>query len=160
LTLGGFALALVAVWLVARTGDAAIHVRELGLPVLAGMGFGCFIVLIGRANAGAVFWPLVAARVASLLVLTVIVPSSGRHIWPSGGHRTVIALTGLFDAGGNALLVAAAQAGRLDVAGVLASLYPAGTVLLAWRVMGEHITGWQFLGLMASLAAIAAIASP
>src|SRR5262249_26323198 len=72
LTLVGFALALVAVWLVARTDDVAIQLDDFGLPVVAGLGIGGFIILISRASGGAVLWPLVAARVASLAVLTAI----------------------------------------------------------------------------------------
>jgi drug/metabolite transporter (DMT)-like permease len=157
LTLFGFALALVAVWLVARSDDAAIRVSELGLPVLAGVGFGLFIIIIGRASAGAVYWPLVAARVASLIVLTAIASIGGHALWPERQHMVVVALAGLFDAAGNAFLVMAAHAGRLDVAAVLSSLYPAGTVLLAWAILRERISRWQLAGLIASLAAIVAI---
>jgi drug/metabolite transporter (DMT)-like permease len=53
----------------------------------------------------------------------------------------------------------AAHAGRLDVAAVLSSLYPAGTVLLAWLILKERITRWQFAGLLTAFAAIAAITS-
>ena len=52
----GFALALLGVWLVARTDDARVDLGALGLPIAAGLGFGLFIVIIGRASAGAVFW--------------------------------------------------------------------------------------------------------
>ncbi len=157
LTLGGFVLALVAVWLVARTGDDAIEFRRLGLPIVAGFGFGLFIVIIGRASGNAVFWPLVAARVASLTVLPVIAIVNGQSIWPARSALLPVAIAGAFDAGGNAFLVMAAHAGRLDVAAVLSSLYPATTVLLAWLILKERITSWQFAGLLTALVAIAAI---
>jgi drug/metabolite transporter (DMT)-like permease len=48
----GFALALMAVWLVSRSDDGAFCAGDLGLPVAAGLGFGLFIVIIGRASAG------------------------------------------------------------------------------------------------------------
>ncbi|HEX7139256.1 MAG TPA: EamA family transporter [Vicinamibacterales bacterium] len=156
-TLGGFVLALVAVWLVARTGDEAIELRQLGLPVVAGFGFGLFIVIIGRASGNAVFWPLVAARVASLTVLPFVAIANRQSIWPARAALLPIAIAGAFDAGGNAFLVMAAHAGRLDVAAVLSSLYPAGTVLLACLILKERITRWQFAGLLTALLAIAAI---
>jgi drug/metabolite transporter (DMT)-like permease len=157
LTLAGFALALVAVWLVSRNEDAVFQLRALGLPVLAGLGFGSFIVLIAQAGPGAVFWPLVASRVASLSVLTALAFSRGASIWPERPHWPVLAATGLADAGGNAFLVMAAHTGRLDVAAVLSSLYPAVTVLLAWWFLKERLTRGQTAGLIATLVAIAAI---
>jgi len=160
LKLAGFALALVAVWLVARTDDARFDLGSLGLPIAAGVGFGFFIIIVGHANGGAVYWPLVAARLTSLTVLTAIAVASGRPDLPHARQLPLIVLTGLFDAGGNAFLIVAAQAGRLDVAAVLSSLYPAGTVLLAWTILNERVTRWQFAGLVAALGAIVVITVP
>jgi drug/metabolite transporter (DMT)-like permease len=78
-------------------------------------------------------------------------------LWPERQHWRVVAGSGLCDAGGNAFLVMAAHAGRLDVAAVLSSLYPAGTVILAWWILHERLTRSQMVGLLASLAAIVAI---
>jgi drug/metabolite transporter (DMT)-like permease len=160
LTLAGFALALVAVWLVARTHHETIDFRGLGLPIVAGLGFGAFITLISRASGAAVYWPLVAARVASLALLTSTAMLTRQTVWPRRAVLVPVALAGIFDAGGNAFLVMAAHAGRLDVAGVLSSLYPAATVLLAWRILNERISRWQFIGLLATLCAIVAITAP
>lgn len=156
-TMTGFAIALVAVWLVSRTDDAVFAWRGLGLPIAAGFGFGCFIVVITRASGGAVFWPLVAARIASVLALTLAATAS-RQPWLPGRHGLpVVVGAGLFDAGGNALLVLAAHAGRMDVAAVLSSLYPASTVLLAWVLLRERLNRWQVAGLFVALTAIVLI---
>jgi uncharacterized membrane protein len=157
LRLAGFALALVGVWLVAYSEYAVFRFRELGLPVAAGVGFGGFIVLIGRASGSGVFWPLVAARVASLGLLILVAIVARQRVIPARRRMTLVLLSGLGDAGGNVFLVLAAHSGRLDVAGVLASLYPASTVLLAWFVLHERITGRQFLGVLAALSAIVMI---
>jgi drug/metabolite transporter (DMT)-like permease len=160
LTLGGFALAIGAVWLVTRTGQGRqVSMSELTLPVVAGLAFGAFVVLMARASGDAVFWPLVAARIVSIAVLGGIAVAARERPWPNRADIVPVALAGVFDAGGNACLVAAAHAGRLDVAGVLSSLYPASTVLLAWWILREPITRWQLAGLAASLAAIAAISA-
>jgi drug/metabolite transporter (DMT)-like permease len=156
----GFALALLGVWLVARTDDARVDLGALGLPIAAGLGFGLFIVIIGRASAGAVFWPLVASRLASLALLTSIGAATKSGVAAAPRDWGIVALAGAFDAGGNAFLVAAGHAGRLDVAAVLSSLYPAGTVLLAWSLLNERITRGQLIGLAATLAAIVVITVP
>jgi drug/metabolite transporter (DMT)-like permease len=154
---GGFVLALAGVWLVARTDSRRIDPRDLGLPVAAGICFGLFIVTIARASGASVFWALVAARAASLALIGGLAVAARQPLAPSRRDWPIVALAGLFDAGGNAFLVIAAHAGRLDVAAVLSSLYPAATVLLAFWRLRERIERWQLVGLAVSLAAIVAI---
>lgn len=157
LKLAGFGLALLGVWLISRGPGSAFQVRGLGLPILAGLGFGLFIILISRANAGAVFWPLAAARAASLCMLAGAAAYARQPALPGRGQLGLVACSGVLDSGGNAFLVLAAQAGRLDVAAVLSSLYPASTVLLAWSILKEHLSRRQSLGVLAALAAIVMI---
>lgn len=162
LTLAGFALALLAVWLLARPeGSQAPAVRDLGLPLVAGAGFGLFFVLVAAANRAAgtgSFWPLVAARTASLSLVSLTALSAGQRPWPPAGVWRLTALSGLCDAAGNAFFALAASAGRLDVAAVLSSLYPASTVLLASLVLRERFSRPQLAGIAAALGAIALIA--
>lgn len=68
--LGGFGLALAAVFLLTRTGSSeGVNRTELGFSALAGVGFGLFFILIDSASDEAILWPLVAARVASVGLL-------------------------------------------------------------------------------------------
>ena len=101
--------------------------------------------------------PLQAARVSSLAVLTLVATAMGQPRLPSRRDLRLVALAGVFDAGGNAFLVLAAHAGRLDVAAVLSSLYPASTVLLAMFVLKERVSRWQFVGVVIALSAIVMI---
>lgn len=159
LRLIGFALALIAVWFISRTEESAVRAHALGLPVLAGLGFGVFFVFIHRASETAVFWPLVAARLTSLSALTIVATVTHQPRLPDKTHLPLIALVGVMEVGGNAFYALAARAGRLDVAAVISSLYPAGTIWLAWLILKERITRLQSVGIVAALAAIVLIAS-
>jgi drug/metabolite transporter (DMT)-like permease len=151
-------LAFVAVWLVSQTGQGRLQWRDVGLPLASGLGIGLFIVVISRVSGGQVFWPLVAARGASLSVL-IGVTIAARRPWPARRNLPIIAAAGVLDAAGNAFVVLAAHAGRLDVAGVLASLYPASTVVLATIILRERISRSQIVGLVAALTATVMITS-
>ena len=55
---------------------------------------------------------------------------------------------------GNGFFILAAQAGRLDVAAVLSSLYPVTTLILAALILKERVVGVHALGVAAAIAAI------
>ena len=157
--LAGFALALASIWLVARPDGKIDSHRGLGLAILAGVMFGLFLVSGKQAGHDGVFWPLVAARAASTLLMLLIVgflPRDPRSLRPA---LLPILLSGLFDSGANALFIAATRHGRLDVAAVLSSLYPASTVVLARVLLKERISRMQGVGIVGALAAVALIST-
>jgi len=130
----GFGFALTAVWLISRAegndGHILAHLSDLRLPLIAGIGFGLYFILLHAATRQATLWPMVASRSGG--ALAVVLYMAGRKdswrveraVWP------FIALNGILDIGGNALYILAGQAGRLDVSAVLSSLYPGATVIL------------------------------
>lgn len=155
----GFGIALVAVWLLSGGGDGgAIQARELGLAVTAGLGFGTFFILIDQVSESALLWPLVAARIASIGFLLML--TMARRGWerPARNLLPLIVLSGIFDTGGNTFFALAARMGRLDIAVVLSSLYPAATVLLAWLFLKERLVPKHWLGVVAALVALVFIA--
>jgi drug/metabolite transporter (DMT)-like permease len=155
----GFVLAFIAVWLLAYAGRGTrFQPQDMALPIASGLGFGLFLLLIGRVSDAAILWPLVAARMASMSLMLLLAARLRRLAPPSPAQLPLIALAGLLDAGGNAFFALAARAGRLDIAAILASLYPAVTVLLAWLILQERLVWRQWLGLIASLAAVILIA--
>lgn len=159
--LTGFALALPAMWLVSRPEGAGQgwHWRELIIPVLSGLGLGSFIILISQVSEGSLFWPLVAARISSLLLLGAAVLLLRQWQRPAKSQLPLIALAGLFDMGGNAFYVLTAQLSRLDVASILTSLYPASTLFLAWLILKERLTRPQGVGVVLALTAVLLIAT-
>jgi len=155
----GFLIALIAVVLLAGVGGSAvIKANELLLAVVAGLGFALFYIVINQVSQDAVLWPLVAGRITTVTFLFLFVMLTGQWSKPTAHHLPVIALSGIFDAGGNVFFVLAAQAGRLDIASVISSLYPAMTVLLAWLILKERLMKQQWLGVMAALVALVLIA--
>ncbi len=156
----GFVLAICAVWLITRAGAGArLQARNLALPLVAGLGFGVFLILIDQVSGAAVFWPLTAARGVSVLALLIAVILARRPAMPNVAQLLLVALVGLLDTGGNAFYALATRTGRLDTAAVLGSLYPAMTVVLARLILKEQISRLQGLGLALAALAIVFIAS-
>ena len=159
LNLLGFALALVGVFLISRSGDGTARPVSIVLAVIAGFGFGGFLILIAQAQHGTVFWPLAAARAASITVSVLGVLGQRafsrlpRNPLPRNALLPAV-LAGVLDSSGNLFFVLSSQAGRLDVAGVLSSLYPATTVLLALALLHERLLRSQAVGVLLALAAI------
>lgn len=155
----GFALALVAIWLVAMPSGELGRPKGLGLAICAGIGFGGYLICSRQAATEAVFWPLVAARAASVLEMLLVVAIS-RQAWkPSQKLLGWMIFAGVFDSVGNMFFMFAVRHGRMDVATVLSSLYPASTVLLARFLLKEKISRLQTSGMIAALAAVPLIAS-
>ena len=154
----GFALALIALWLVSRPEQSGPP-EGLGLAVLSGIGFGAYLILINQAGKDAVFWPLATSRAASVVSLLAGSLVFRKFRTPAGKEVPLCAAAGALDAFGLACFLLAARSGRFDVAAVLSSLYPAVTVLLASFVLKEHMSRSQRMGMLAALAAVALIAS-
>ena len=158
-TLLGFGFALAAVWLISRGegNDSHIldHLAELRLPLLAGIGFGGYFVLMHVATRGATLWPMVASRLGGLLILIAALGLRGDSLKVQRGAWALIVLNGILDIGGNVLFILAGQTGRMDVAAVLSSLYPGATVILAWSFLKERLSRSQWLGIGTALLAIA-----
>lgn len=158
----GFAVAAVAIWMIAA-GEAGEDRGTAALAIAAGIGFGLYFVALKMAGPAGVVWPMATARMGSLSAcgLTLLGLRAG-GIAPGGGLNRRAALwaagTAVLDTSGNMLFIAATRAGRLDVAAVLASLYPASTILLAALTLGEWPTRRQALGMATAVVAVVLIA--
>jgi drug/metabolite transporter (DMT)-like permease len=162
---GGVVLALVAVVLVSREAtdeDVTPHrfTRKVAwLTVGSGVAFGLNFVLIAQAPPEAELWPLVFARLAASLLVVVIAVVTRSFRIPSGTPLRLALLAAALDVGANIAMLLALHASLLSLAGVLMSLYPAATVLLAIVVLRERVTRWQAVGMVLALAAVAMIAA-
>jgi len=152
----GLLLALAALWLISRP-DGKIRPQGLGLALFAGLGFGGFLVFIHMAGMQGVYWPM-AAVLASSFLLSAMILAVQRGSLPGPGALHVVVTAGFLDTFGNVFFVLASKYGRLDVAAILSSLYPAVTVILAWLFLKEQITRLQTAGMTAALIAVPLIA--
>jgi drug/metabolite transporter (DMT)-like permease len=158
----GLILGVCAIWYLAGGGSAAsLHPGELGLPILAGVGFGFFFVFIDQVSETAIFWPLVTARIVTITMISVFVMARRKQAAAPWNLQLlfIVLLAGVFDAAGNILFALASRLGRLDISTTLTSLYPAGTVLLAWLILRERLAPRQWFGVVVALVALVLIAS-
>lgn len=157
LQLLGFALAIAGIWLLSRPEGLAGRPAGLGLAVLAGLGFGGFFTALNQVGDGAVFWPLVAGRFACIFLMVAFAVIWRRPVIVPHLPLGIIILAGMLDASGNLFFLLAVQAGRLDVATVLGSLYPAVTAFLAWLIVKERMARHQIIGVAFAILAIVMI---
>jgi uncharacterized membrane protein len=164
----GVLAAISGVVLVSRTQPVPRAERERSGRVLvmalgAALGFGLFYVFVDAGTAGSrgqPLWVIAGARASSLVILsTIALISRGSALrWP-GRRIGPVALVGIGDTGANLLFAYAATTGNLAVVGVLGSLYPVATVILARWLLGERLSGGQSAGVALALTGVGLLAA-
>ena len=161
----GIVAALPGIWLVAREPGTRMPTDLPGASagvvdgVLAGLGFGSLFAALAQIPDAAGFLPLALNQLvaAAVVVLAAVLLRSSwiprdRAAW--GGVAT-----GALGALATGAFLLASQQGLLTVTSVLASLYPAVTVLLAATVLREHVHRAQAVGLVLCGVAVAFVAA-
>jgi len=154
MVLAGIAVGLVAIWMISSQPGQKTPKKALLLGVVAGCGFGVQLTVFKLAAVSGVLWTMTLSRAAGclamLLVIALAPPAKGlwRGFWLAGVGA------GLLDTAGNLFYIRASVEGRLDVAAMVSSLYPAITILLAALVLKERPTRRQLAGMALALAAV------
>jgi drug/metabolite transporter (DMT)-like permease len=157
----GILLALISVALISSSSTENVsgdpEPKKSGYPeaFAAGLGFGLLYVLLAQTSRG--MWPLVAARVTSVVLIGSIALATRQVALPRKGMG-VLAASGVFDMGGNVFYLLALRHTLVAIAAVITSLYPASTVLLARVVLRERLTRLQWVGVACAAAGVALIA--
>lgn len=161
LRLVGFGLAAAAIWLVAAPSEHVYEAPEVRwLAIAGGVGFGLYFAGLKFANPLGVFEPMALARIGSLVTCLVLLAFVRRDAtreaqgWLTRSGWLWAVGVAVLDTGGNLLYIAATRAGRLDVAAVLAGLYPASTILLAALLLHERPGKRQLVGMAIAVAAV------
>lgn len=154
----GVLAALPGIWLVSRdtTSGQSAHWRGALIDgAIAGVGFGGLFIALGQISDEAGLLPLAANQLIGA-ILTVVAAVSLRQPWrPCRGVVGWGAASGALGATGTFAFTVATGVTSLGIAGVLASLYPAVTVVLAAGVLGERIGTGQRAGIGICTLAIA-----
>jgi drug/metabolite transporter (DMT)-like permease len=167
-TLAGIALAIVSIVLVSQQRTSATDGEHsgahasglpsgLGLALLSGVAIGLFFVALARTASTAGLWPLLVARSTSVAMFGVLALAGRRALRMSAPVAAIAIAGGVIDMLASALYLIATHHGPLSVVATLASLYPAGTVLLALVVLGERLDALSGIGIGCALVAVVLI---
>jgi drug/metabolite transporter (DMT)-like permease len=147
-------------------------VRPLLLACVAALGFGSVFVCIERGSRYSVLMTLTFQRVTSTAIVCLIglgyylanrritnKTEERPRLLPSTAKQCgAIVFVGWTDAGANGLYGAASRHGLVSITAVLASLYPAVTVVLARVIEGERTKRIQDVGVALALGGIVLLA--
>jgi drug/metabolite transporter (DMT)-like permease len=157
----GILSAMPGIWLVASTpADDISRLEDPGRPparvtiaegmadgVLSGLGFGLLFAALGQVPASAGLLPLALTQAVSVPAVIVLALALRARWVPRGRPVRWALLTGPLGGLATLSFLLATHRGYLTIAGVLASLYPASTVLLAASFLREPVHRAQAMGL-------------
>jgi uncharacterized membrane protein len=160
----GIAAALPGIWLVSSVPDAGAAASRGPLAeglldgVLAGLGFGLLFAALGQVPDTAGLWPLALCQAVSVPAVVLLATALRARWVPRDRAARLAVLAGPLGATATGMFLLSTQAGYLTVAGVLTSLYPASTVLLAAVLLHERVHRTQGVGLVLCALAVAFVA--
>lgn len=157
----GLPLALLAVALISA-GPGVRSARPSRLALMLAFGAGAAIALqlvfLHQAPADSGVAPLIVGRTVSSAVALAAAGLLRRRLGTDRPAFGLSAAAGALDSVANLLFLLAARSGDLAVVAVIVALYPAGTVLLARRVLAERLHRGQLVGLGAAALAVSLLA--
>ena len=162
LAIAGVLLAIAAIVLVSQTGHAEEGKRATtGVPIAiaSGIAIGIFLVFLKRTGPSAGLWPLIAARVVSVVFFTMAGLVLREQLMPRRESMPIVIGGGALDILANILYLLAVRRGLLSIVATLTSLYPASTIILARIVLRERLRLLQQAGVACAVLAIVLIVS-
>lgn len=132
--------------------------RGVPLALVAAAGFGSFFVLIDRASEADFVWAVLVQRFSAMVLLLGLAAAVRPGLATGVAHVRGLVLIGALDLSANALFAFASTQGLVSIVGVLASLYPVITIVLARVFLHERIQRVQQVGAAAAIAGVLLIA--
>ena len=155
----GVAIGVIGIFILSShpTGEnVRVSISVIYQALLAGLGFGLFFSLLSETSTESAPWPIVTGRFSAALVLICVALTRKVQLRPSSGWIPLIGC-GICDTGANVAFLFALRYGQLGPVAVLASLYPAVTVVLARIVLGEQLTKRRLVGLAFAMSTVVLI---
>jgi drug/metabolite transporter (DMT)-like permease len=132
--------------------------RAVALALVAAVGIGIMLLGFDATAKHDPLWAMLGGRLSSACCFAAfLVVLRPRVRIPRSTVAPIVAV-GLLDTGANGLFALATTRGYLSLVGVLGSLYPVVTVVLAYLVLRERLARHQLVGVLAALAGVALIA--
>jgi len=140
-------------------GSTSSHMAGVVCGLVAGAGFGLFFICLNQVRPSTDLWPLAAAALAGLIVVSFVAAVTRQLRPPQDGTRWLALLSGVTAATGTFSFFIATHRGLLAVTAVITSLYPAGTIVLARLLLGERVNRMRLAGLYLAAVSVSLIAA-
>lgn len=157
----GIVLALPAIWLITRdeSSEEEVSARSGVLDgFLAGAGFAVLFIGLAQVPEESGLYPLAAGQIVAFGVVFASALALRAALTLPAPVRFPALLIGCLAAAATLFYQFATHGGLLSVVAVLASLYPALTVIAAVVVLRERVTLGQTIGLVAAAGTVSLIA--
>jgi drug/metabolite transporter (DMT)-like permease len=160
----GIVVAIAGIVVVSRAPRERPEVpRETGvrLALISAVGVGLFFWLMAPASSHGMPWGLLVARAVPTVAFAIALPLRGTSLLPVVARQhwlptVTAAVLGFISM---TMYAFATQHGQLAIISVLASLFPAVTVLLAYFVLGERLHRIQQIAVVAVLVSVVLMAA-
>ena len=155
----GLGLAAITLVSVGSSEGPGTVTHSIGYGLVGAAGLGLLLVAFAQTSNDGGVWIVAPSRLSGLVVLSLMMGVSRtrvtvpRSVWP------LIGLVGVLSVSANAMYAIATTLGSLGTVAVVASMFPAVTVAMAWLVFRERISRTQLVGFSLAVASVTLIAT-
>jgi uncharacterized membrane protein len=154
----GIAVAIPALWLVARAGSGFVVTGQAGDGLVAGCGIALQYIALAQAGTDAGIWSVAAGRLTAALTILPLAGTSAAPVRLPARLALPAAATGVLASLALVCYLLATTRQLVVVAVVLSSFYPAIPVLLGITALRERLVWPQAVGLLLSAVAVGLLA--
>lgn len=157
----GVGLGVVAIFLVSlsQSTSRGSTATALGYGFIGAGGLGFLLLAFSRSSADSGIWIVAPSRVSGAAVLLLILRLTRTPFTVPRKALPTIVVVAALSSSANAAYAVATREGSLATVAVVASMFPAITILMAWLVLKERIRVVQLTGIVVAMMAVGLIAA-